>query len=612
MAASLAAGLGISPALAQSPVIVQVAAGTGHSCALGDTGQVWCWGSNEFGQIGDGTNERRTRPVLVPDLPDVASIGAGREHTCALTNDGRVFCWGSNEFGQLGNSSVLDSSRPVEVSLSRVVRQLSVGGSHNCVTDTLNRAFCWGRNHLYQLGVGDTFSRARPTPVSGLRRAFAIFAGREEHTCALTLNQALRCWGGNRYGEVGTGTTQIVRTPQAISGVRNPLSIAPGLYHSCAVTNLGRVRCWGHNGSGQLGIGGTGVRYTPTNVAGPLRAVSVSSGGYHSCAITPERTVWCWGMNFFGQIGDGGASDRLRPVALPSLADVVSVSAGQLHTCAATAAGRAFCWGSNRDGQIGDGSTVGPWEGRRLPVEVQFPISAAQPLFPIQGYGNAPLERLNFCFGAHGPDGSNSNRLRYFSGQYHAGVDLRTRDIETPEIVSPVDGEIVYYSRIGNRRNSVAPDWMNTVLIIRGDDSRHYVLGHVDCTGTDAGQPLCDIPAANEIRDWDAYPVSSRRRVSRGQTIGTTQNWDAEHLHLGVSTAPLVSDSGVLLPAFTCADWGRTPYDGATACLDNNITLTRARDLTLSRGFFDPLTLWADTTTCECLYATDGSFCAQE
>ena len=238
------------------------------------------------------------------------------------------------------------------------------------------------------------------------------------------------------------------------------------------------------------------------------------------------------------------------------------------------------------------------------PVVDETPL---KPLFPIAGYEENPLNRLGFCFGAHGPDPSNTNKLRYFWGQYHSGVDLRTSDIGGGEIQAPVDGTLVYFRLLNE---------MNTFFILAGDDGRDYLFAHVDCTGVNGqGQNICVREVATGS-DGERYPLSSHRRVSRGDVLGTTfrstTGYD-QHLHFGVSTQRMVSDDGHLLAPFHSIRWARITYpprDNPDARPD----AAAARDYAMSLGFIDPLTLF-DTggpSGCECLYATDSSFCRQE
>jgi hypothetical protein len=249
-------------------------------------------------------------------------------------------------------------------------------------------------------------------------------------------------------------------------------------------------------------------------------------------------------------------------------------------------------------------------DSRVEPVVDETPL---KPLFPIAGYEENPLNRLGYCFGAHGPPAfpDDPNKLLYFSGQYHAGVDLRTRDIDGGVIQAPVDGTLVYFRLLNE---------MNTFFILAGDDGRDYLFAHVDCTGVNGqGQNICVREVATGS-DGERYPLSSRRRVDRGDVLGTTYPSNASipipyvrHLHFGVSTRRMVSDDGHLFEPFQSIRWARITYPPRRDP-DTGPDAAAARDYAMSLGFIDPLTLF-DTggpSGCECLYATDSSFCPQE
>jgi len=151
--------------------ITQLAAGTEHSCAITTSGEAWCWGNNNHGQLGDGTTIDRALPVRVLGLDGrMVSVVAGAEHTCAWLDTGKVKCWGGGERGQLGNGAWADSLSPVTVSLpnSFHVAQITSGGSHMCARSTAGNVSCWGWNYAGQLGNG-TFENANaPMPVVGM------------------------------------------------------------------------------------------------------------------------------------------------------------------------------------------------------------------------------------------------------------------------------------------------------------------------------------------------------------------------------------------------------------------------------------------------------------
>ena len=192
-----------------------------HTCALNTAGGVKCWGSNFFGQLGDGTSFNiRTTPVDVVGLTsDVAAVSAGRVHTCALTRLSGVKCWGLGDFGQLGDgTSGKSRTTPVDVvGLKGGVAAVSAGTSHTCAVTTVGGVKCWG----------ESFSNA-PVDVSGLTSSVAAVSAGGFHTCALTVSSGVKCWGDNRSGQLGDGTNTDRTTAVDVMGFPGPGPVASG------------------------------------------------------------------------------------------------------------------------------------------------------------------------------------------------------------------------------------------------------------------------------------------------------------------------------------------------------------------------------------------------
>ena len=346
----------------------------GHSCALTDAGGVMCWGSNEYGQLGDGTTTSRSTPVAVTGLSrGVAAVAAGGWHICALTDTGGVLCWGNNFYGQLGNdtTAIYTSTVPVAVeSLSSGVAAIAAGDWHTCALTASGGVMCWGSNYFGQLGDGTDTDRNTPMPVTGLGSGVAAIAAGYGHTCVLTDAGGVMCWGRNESGQLGDGTTTDSATPVGVTGLDSGVAaIAAGYGHTCALTDASKVLCWGGNWSGQLGDANPPNPSTaPVAVTGLSGGVAaVSAGGSHTCALTDAGGVLCWGNNEYGQLGDGTMSHRSTPVAETGLdSGMAAVAAGERHTCALTDAGGVLCWGDNGDGRLGDGTTA----NRLAPVAV--------------------------------------------------------------------------------------------------------------------------------------------------------------------------------------------------------------------------------------------------
>jgi len=351
--------------------VVALAARQYRTCALTDAGGVWCWGWNDDGQLGDGTSTNRWTPVEVSGLSSgVVALAAGGWHTCALMEGGGVRCWGFNGAGQLGDGTKTKHHTPVEVTgLSSEVTALVAGEEHTCALTEAGGVWCWGENGFGQLGDGTFLDRSTPIEVSGLTGGIVTLAAGYNHTCAVTAAGGVKCWGQNRYGQLGDGTTTNRYTPVDITGLSSRvLALNAGGDHTCALTDSGGVKCWGLNNYGQLGDGTLTNRHTPVDVA-PLSSgvTTLDAGGAHTCALTEAGENQCWGANFYGQLGDGSITWESSPVDVVGLSSGVQIlSAEGEHTCAVTGAGGAMCWGNNMFGKLGDGTGASRWS----PVEV--------------------------------------------------------------------------------------------------------------------------------------------------------------------------------------------------------------------------------------------------
>ncbi len=335
---------------------VQVGANFYQTCALDTLGAVSCWGDNFFGQLGDGTNISRAHPVVVVGLDrDVTAIAVGGIHACALKTSGEVWCWGSNGNGELGDGSGNDSAIPVQVvGLGAPAQSITAGDGHSCAVTTAGALLCWGDNFQGQLGDNSQTDRPMPVPVSGLGSGVQAVVAGSRHTCALA-GGAVSCWGLNLSGQLGDGTTTQRLVPVPTTGLASGVSaISAGFSHNCALASS-TVSCWGENSSGQVGDGSTSDALTPQALTGLTSTQAIAITGAISCAIDTAGALQCWGNNATGTLGDGTTTDRTTPVAVTGLSSgVTGVASGEDHTCALRN-GDVHCWGDNASGQLGDG-----------------------------------------------------------------------------------------------------------------------------------------------------------------------------------------------------------------------------------------------------------------
>ncbi len=207
--------------------IAEVVAGDHHSCARGIGGGVKCWGWNVFGQLGDGSNSDRPAPVDVSGLASgTTALGAGTFHSCAMRTNGAMSCWGRNDFGQLGDGTQSNRNEPVDViGLGDAATAIGGGSSHTCALVSTG-VKCWGLNSSGQLGDGTLTQRSTPAaPIAQTTGALALGAG-ASHNCALGANGELLCWGGNGQGQLGDGSTDNRFLPVRVQDLEVPAAVA--------------------------------------------------------------------------------------------------------------------------------------------------------------------------------------------------------------------------------------------------------------------------------------------------------------------------------------------------------------------------------------------------
>lgn len=305
------------------PDAVHLTIGTAHSIAVRANGQVYGWGYNGFGQLGLGDNNTRTSPVPMSNgaadaaaaptapLQNAASACSGTLHAVLRLNTGQLVATGRNEHGQLGDGSNTDRLRPVRVddgSGSFSAEAIACGFDHALALRN-GRVYAWGGNADGQLGDGTLAARNRPALLAAPTNVVAIAAG-DRYSLAIDSNGKLWAWGSNINGKLGDGT-EIGRTmPVQVTGLSNVTAVAASNDFTLALAG-GVVHAWGINEVGTLGNGSLmpGFRSTPGQVTGlpaGITAIAASRGGIgHAFAIDGAGNVWGWGYNADGQLGIG-------------------------------------------------------------------------------------------------------------------------------------------------------------------------------------------------------------------------------------------------------------------------------------------------------------------
>ncbi|WP_049895031.1 RCC1 domain-containing protein [Paenibacillus antibioticophila] len=355
-----------SRVFAASAMPPKLVVGYYHTLALTSGGQVYSWGGNDKGQLGNGMSSNRNTPVVIEDLDQVIEIDSGVRSSMALQADGTIWTWGMNENGQLGIGSLVNTTVPTRVTALEDVRITAISGGlgyHSMALAEDGTVWTWGKNDSGELGDGTKVQKNAPVQVNGLNGITAIAAGGYS-SFALKEDGTVWAWGTNQNGELGDGTLTDKLLPVQVAGLSDVIRIAAGGSHSLAVKRDGTVWAWGSNSQGQLGDGTISNRNLPVRVLNLENIVDIAGGGYHSLALDADGAVWSWGLGNYGQLGRSGTSSDRVPARIQDLTPVIDISAGGFHSVAVTEDMRVWGWGYNGYGQLGDGT----WSTSMVPV----------------------------------------------------------------------------------------------------------------------------------------------------------------------------------------------------------------------------------------------------
>jgi len=327
--------------------LIQISAGNSTTCALRDGGTVLCWGRGNQGVTGQGHENSQTFANATVRLPESSiQVSTSGDHSCAVSVIGNLYCWGNNEFGQLGyenQEDIGDDEHPDvvgPVNIGAAVKQVSTGTGFTCVLLVSGQVKCWGGPfrgweadyEQYEAYPGDQEGEIPAVfPFVSLNggSTFQISSGRH-HTCAMS-NGAMDCWGQGSDGKLGHANTENLGDDELASdfgavpyGGGDVTNIATGGAGTCISLASGDARCWGASAFG-IGYGNTDTigDDEPAAAAGNLdfggkRSIYIASGGGFSCALMQDQTVYCWGNNDAGQLGLGNTA----PVSSSILGEV--------------------------------------------------------------------------------------------------------------------------------------------------------------------------------------------------------------------------------------------------------------------------------------------------
>jgi RHS repeat-associated protein len=349
-----------------SPPALPIAASDVDTYSLDSSGSLWGWGSNYFGELGNGSTTDVAVPLNASGFNSIQAISTGLAHVLALRQDGTVWAWGDDEYGQLGDGQTgfgHSQTTPIQVQgLPPNVVAIDAHGAQTSFAITSDgRVFAWGRNDWGQVGDGTTTTRAVPAQIL---TGFKAIAPSLTFTLGLKSDGTVWGWGHNSYYVLGRSVplyadplSPVQLPPADISAVT---AISAGENHSVALKSDGTVWSWGQGAFGQPGNGTFDDHDIPV-FSGVSGVSQIAAGGRFTLALNSGGTAYGWGQNMYGELGNPAAATyQATPMQVSTITGVSALAAGMGNAVAVTSDGGVWDWGLNTYGQIGDGTTNGP------------------------------------------------------------------------------------------------------------------------------------------------------------------------------------------------------------------------------------------------------------
>lgn len=329
--------------------------------------ELWIWGSNSYGDLGDGTTDEKSSPVqTISGGTDWKKVACGYHNTLAIKENGTLWSWGANLHGSLGDGTENSTSSPIQIGTETTWSELAAGnaywdGSAGIKSD--GTLWLWGYNEEGSIGDGTTDKKSSPVQTIAGGNNWKQVSRAWDHTGAVKTDGTLWMWGNNYRGSLGDGTEDSKSSPvQTIAGGTNWKQVSVGGQDSdspfaAAVKTDGTLWLWGYNNDGQLGDGTTDNKSSPVQtMAGGTNWSKVSCGGYYVTALKTDGTLWTWGYNGYGNLGDGTTNNSSSPVQVAGN-NWVEVIAGYSNAIARKSDETIWTWGDNSSGELGTGDT---------------------------------------------------------------------------------------------------------------------------------------------------------------------------------------------------------------------------------------------------------------
>lgn len=330
-----------------------VSAGGEHTLSIKTDRTLWAWGLNQYGQLGDGTNDDKNTPVQIGLDNDWKAVSAGHTHSVALKTDGTLWAWG---FGVIGYGAE-NSNIPVQIGADTDWASIAAGDGYTMALKTDGSLWACGKNNRGQLGIGNAdhqFVFIRVGADSNWKKVVA----KSEHTFGIKTDGTLWGWGYNLNNYFfGTTSISTVQSPLQIPG-NNWAEVTTGVNHTVAIKSDGTLWTWGRGSNGMLGNGAFAPVYAPAQCGSDDSWEKVEAGNFFTVALKADGTLWGWGENSFMQLAMPYPEVEFKniPIQIGANQDWNELSAGGAHVVAVNKNNELKTWGNNAFGALGLGN----------------------------------------------------------------------------------------------------------------------------------------------------------------------------------------------------------------------------------------------------------------
>jgi alpha-tubulin suppressor-like RCC1 family protein len=385
-----------------------------HTFEIRD-GELWGWGKNDHGQIGDGSRVNRTRPIKIGSSKKWVSASTGAHHSLGLKTDGTLWAWGKLNIKEFEDDEIVIT--PLQIGEEKDWKIISAGRRHNLALKSDGSLWAWGSNENGQLGAENEVSSDKPIKIGNEKWIF--IASGDDYSLAIKSDSTLWVWGYNNFGQLGTGDTLSKKIPTQVGNDKNWKSVSISNYSqsgffrfeasSYGLKSDGSLWAWGSNDRGQLGIGirkqrqpmkiesklkwqmfdgGFGIKsdgslwtwgpkpnypnskdkthFNPIQIGNDKNWKSIFIGYNQNFATKTDGSLWCWGENWDGQLGIGCFLNKENPTLIKRDAEWLHISGYYDHCLGIKSDGSLWAWGSNNKGELGIVGT----ESHTSPVKV--------------------------------------------------------------------------------------------------------------------------------------------------------------------------------------------------------------------------------------------------